>query len=1588
MIRIFGSLFLLILTLALIAFALLSLPGFQKWSKAQLQIWLDQQIENGISYSDFDFNIFHGGKINDLLILDHHKDTLIYAKELLFTNSKSLTSIFNNELKINHISLNQSVLRIALYKGEWENGLDLFIRQFDRKSKEPRKKKKPFEIGIHHVQINQSRHIRIREDSGIKEEYFIHSANLEIGALMLPANYFYFKEVHVSQSSIHIQKSNPTPQDQWPKAPERDSSIYYCRNPFILYFGKILITQSDFHYSDLSNKLPTTSGGSSINYKQFSLHDITTDVRNFQYSNLEGTGAIQLFSCDINQSKKLLELSSKNIKVSRTEMQLNDFKFETEQSLLKDTLHLYYTQYSDFLTFNDDVILDFKTHSSKINVSDISFFVESASRNSFFQNNESLCLNLEGEIVGRVNSLKGFGIQASVKDELKFEGDFSIRNTTQRGREFLDIKIDQLNTQLEFLSRIIPNLKIPDPLKNIGSINYRGNFTGYFEDFVSYGSFTSTLGKINSDIRLNLRPGIAMANFSGDLRFDQFDLGRLFKNEDLGYANFNTYIKNGKGLTLQSIHADLKANIANLGFKKYDYKNIAFDGNISPDHLNGKIVIKDKNLDVDFTGKISNFQKEPNLNFTAILKKADLKELKLSDVSIIVSADVQADFRNTLIDHLDGDLNLSKISFYDYGKNKVLSLGDISFTQQRKNKILSTEIKSNFLNASISGEYRTAGVYNQLISYLQKHYGPFIDFLKPNVKNNTELYSYHGYIKGQNLYRIFHFMDWDVQMDQFMVDINNDFRSDSIFMKISIDQLSQGKITIPYIGQTISGNSSLLTVHTNSPSILFNKKAVANEVDLKAIFSNDRARVLLYSKDSSRLNTLYDLGINILLAGKDKYISFVDPNVILHGKNWKINESSKIEIYQTDFEINNFSLEDSTSKIEIDDKGRQGLRLLFVNLNLNSLNRFIGSPTVQFEGLFDSRIDIKNIYKLEDINAIVNISNLRVNQNNYGRTKIDFGLSNPMESAKLSFSNQYKETKVEGKGTFNLPLTGKYKLPKYELDLNFNIHSFPISFLENFISSIQNTQGSFNGEANLKYSNKKLTAKGELITKDGSTNINYLNTAIKFDEQKIILDGNQIIFNDIILRDELNNPLSLVGILTHKNFVNYSIHANINSPKALILNTSKGQNPYFYGYGLSSVNADFDGPLDRLDMGISARSLKGSKLILPIDQDQVAEENKFIQFEITDTSSEKLPITPRPIKGLSLNMNMDITEDAEIQILFDEKTGDILKGTGRGNLQIQSLRDNTFSIKGSYEIEEGQYLFTLFNFVNKPFKLKRGGTIQWTGDPLDANIQIEASYEKLSVSPAPLLQEYTNLDQVLQQEIRNRTNVDLTMLLTGSLLKPDIHFDLSFPDATGNLKNLLENKLRILRQNPDQLNQQVASLIAFRTFLGTNTGIVTGLSTTTISTMSEFLSNQLSIFVSNLLSEAFENVDFISGVDFNINYDVDKNPLAETRLNEGEVAFSLRHRLWNDQWAVTLGGNYGSNSPILGNAYFNPESVIEWNTPVPGLKMRIYYKAVESLQGLRHRIGAGVSRRKEFDSLLDFKKALKKESQEIQKGLN
>ena len=91
-------------------------------------------------------------------------------------------------------------------------------------------------------------------------------------------------------------------------------------------------------------------------------------------------------------------------------------------------------------------------------------------------------------------------------------------------------------------------------------------------------------------------------------------------------------------------------------------------------------------------------------------------------------------------------------------------------------------------------------------------------------------------------------------------------------------------------------------------------------------------------------------------------------------------------------------------------------------------------------------------------------------------------------------------------------------------------------------------------------------------------------------------------------------------------------------------------------------------------------------------------------------------------------MEIEVLPEALVELILDEVMGDIITSRGTGNMRVKILEDESFELYGLYTIVSGDYLFTLQGIINKPFELIPGGTILWSGDLYEAEVNLQAKY--------------------------------------------------------------------------------------------------------------------------------------------------------------------------------------------------------------------------------------------------------------------
>jgi hypothetical protein len=376
---------------------------------------------------------------------------------------------------------------------------------------------------------------------------------------------------------------------------------------------------------------------------------------------------------------------------------------------------------------------------------------------------------------------------------------------------------------------------------------------------------------------------------------------------------------------------------------------------------------------------------------------------------------------------------------------------------------------------------------------------------------------------------------------------------------------------------------------------------------------------------------------------------------------------------------------------------------------------------------------------------------------------------------------------------------------------------------------------------------------GSLVLKDAGMKFPYLNVDYDFDGDATIgLEGQSFRFDQIGLKDTKYETLgTLDGEITHQNFNSWFLNLEINSDNLLVLDTQDSEEALYYGTGFIQGNAQISGLTQRITIDVNAKTMANTLFVIPLKDIAAVENYRLIHFK-----NEKKPEEIRKeleldkIEGVDLNINLEVTKDAVAQAVIDEVNGSELKGSGTGDLQIEINTRGKFNMYGDFAIDNGIYNFRSVGIINKPFKILKGGTISWDGNPYEANLNITAVYTT-KANPAILLENFNT---------NRKIDVDLITNITGSLFNSTQEFEIEIPNSNSIIANELDFVLN--NGNLDFKVRQFLNLLALNQFASPDRADIDGgdlITGTTGSAIGAIVSNMIS-------SDKIQfNLDYTSG---------------------------------------------------------------------------------------------------------------------------
>ena len=1174
---------------------------------------------------------------------------------------------------------------------------------------------------------------------------------------------------------------------------------------------------------------------------------------------------------------------------TETNIILNNMTLETTESIVVGDINLDYSK-NGMSNFVNDVVISATLKDSKLSSNDLNAFY-----NEF---GPDQLIYLSTDFNGTLNNFTAKNLKFQTSDS-NIEGDYAFLNILDSEKEYAVTATNHnISTNYYDLRRFMPRILgdvVPAELKDLKGFNLIGNTSIIGDELSTMSNLRSGIGQAKIALKMGNINNIAYAYYKGNVVLTNFDIGKIAKTSSIGKMSGNLNF-DGRGFDKNTVNTEVFGKISSFYLEGYNYKNIVVSGNLKNPLFNGELSIDDPNLKLKFKGLIDASADTNHLDFEADIEFAELNQLNLikRDSISVFTGKVVVDMDGKTINDVVGTINFNQ-TFYQ-NERDYFYFDDFTITSSFDGPKRTIDVNSpDIVNGSISGEFLIedipnlfqngiASIYanyipeevttNQYIDYEFVIYNKIVDLFVPQLKlgDNTR-------VKGS------------VYSDQSKFEL--DFRSPEILL---FDNYI-GKLNIQ-----VDNDNPLYNTYIEADSIYTGFYSVKDfNVINKTL--NDTMYVRSEFKGGPKKEDLFNLSLYHTINKEGKSVIGVKKSDITYkGNVWYLNENNN--------RLNKVVFDDNFNEMRIDslvlshnneliqfagvlrDSTYKDLKVRFQNVNIGNITPEIDS--LRLQGNLNGKLDFIQKNGAYYPNSSVTIDNVIINEIPFGDLLLNIDGNEDLTRYRINTSLTNKDIKsISAVG--EIDVSPKNPQIKLNVDLNqFNMQAFsPFG-----ADVITNIRGLISGNAKVSGNYKSPDILGRFNLSNSGLKVPFLNIDFNIeDNAQIIVTKNKFEIARAGIKDTKYATEGIFyGDATHNNFSDWELNLHIEAPDRLIaLDTPPDEDALYYGTAFISGRADIIGPIDELVINVDATTEKGTTFKIPISETESISDDSFVYFLSPKEKAARINgemLVSEEVKGLSLNFDLDINKNAEVEVVVDKVNNSTLKGRGAGILLIEINTNGKFQMYGDFQVFEGEFDFRYGGIIQRNIGVVPGGNITWDGAPERANLNISAVY-RTEANPSVLLD---------NPAINTKIPVEVFVELKGELAQPDLKFDIDFPRVSSTLKSELQYKL----QNEEQKQQQALFLLASGSFVSDNYAGSNAFAGT--------VADRVSGLVNNLFAD--EDGKFRVGLDYSIG---NRTPSQETADRIGlTLSTNISERiLINGKVGVPVGGS--NESTVAGD---------------------------------------------------------------------
>jgi len=1332
-----------------------------------------------------------------------------------------------------------------------------------------------------------------------------------------------------------------------------------------------------------------------FDYNHISLDKITGEIQNLKIVGdtieLEAKG---LKAIEANIDFPIHHLTT-FFRMTSQELRFAPLDFQFGYSALRDSIILQFDSMDDFADFNNKVKISANFQNSILTLDDLAIFSE-----ELRPYRERIVIH-SGKFDGKVSDFNFRGFDIDFGQKSRFRGDVEILGLPQIDTTQIVLELDNSKFWVGDIQKYAPP-EVYTQAEKFGMIRIpEFAFSGDINAFNIAGQVDTQLGEISPDLRIHLDS----QSYEGTFALKNFQLGVLTDMPDLiQNIDIEGEIK-GKGFSVETASTQAYGIIPQLGFNGYNYQNLEINTGIYDQIIASNFSIADPFLklnvyaEVDLTTEVA--------GLVVDLDTAFLDKIKLIDQPLFARTAFRASVHRFNLTNIDAELSAD--STYFLSEHKDLEIKDIAFKIDHQENDRSITFDSDILSAKLYGQFNlerfvmdNLTLLKECLLYVDNDEEILTNYYKKKPVYSREQYDKNSYkadfeIILKNINPALHLFDPNFYLGRntrFSGHFSRDFRTYATMTGV-IDTLNYDDTKIYQsnmvfsVGKNENEEKANIDINIASTHQYFSDVIQTEAFSAEAHVLNQK---IVFQTDINDSNSEDHINLNgevHLLDSSGYRLDLRESLFFLVGQEWKNPDSTQITILGNQVNIKNLSFSNGKHLFDIEgnisENPEHTLKVSIQDLELGLFNNLLG---MNIAGMLNGSATVKNVYKSPVVGSMIHLSDLHYD---------DFMIGDL--SGLLTWNNRkqalHMNADLQRNGAHMVRVSGDISPTKEEDALNIAIQLLEtdLEIAQPFtVGNISDFEGNMSGKINIKGTPSTPILDGKIKLNDARCRIDLLNTTYAFDDDEIIFREDAIVVNNFIVFDEESDLAEVSGGIYHDGFENFLIQIEGEMDRFQVLNTERSDEEIYYGTANMTGNFEVFGSLTDITISADVTTEKDTELYIPLDGYADVEETSggFIKFVEAKENEEKdsLNNTNEESGDLRLQMkfNVNVTPDAYCAVIFDESAGDIMRGRGQGSISVGIDTKGDFKMLGEIEIVEGAYNFTFMNLINKEFKVGRGSSITWTGDPFSGVLNIKALYNQLALI-TPILSGIITEDQtdlLNHPSLRRKYEVEVGLLVTGELLAPDIGFSIDILDyprtiSTGNQSIPLGNYIQAfqsrLQSDDQELAKQVFSLIALQRFSAENA--FSSMGSSAGGSVSELLSNQLS--------------GWLSQVDDRLEIGLDLGGFDSEALKTFQLRFS--YSLLGGRMRITRDGGFTNMENETDPASIIGNWTLEYLLTKNGqFKLKMYHKNSTATfnAGLRNNSTTGTSilMTKSFNSPMDLFRNQKKKEQKAKAKTN